>query len=276
MLTIPVSGVVNVLSEFAQVVRRQYAFIWLLARREIFDRYTGSVLGIAWALLHPLCLMSVYLFVFNVVFVTRMSPDMRVGVDYVAYFIAGYLPWMALQDTFARSCGAIADSRNLVKQVVFPLEVLPLRTVLAAAFPQLVGSAFLLVYLLVRGALPGTVLLWPLALLIQLTAATGVAFFLAAITVLIRDTREVLGVVLSMGLYLLPIIYLPGMLSGRMGFLLNFNPFSHFVWMYRDVWINGTILHPLSWVLAALFAGVFLVGGFWTFRRLKGFFGNYL
>src|SRR5262249_36939436 len=148
--------------------RERYSLIFLLACREITDRFKGSVIGAVWAFAHPLVQMFVYVLVFRYLFRMRLAAGAGVeGIDYTPWFIAGYLPWMTIQDGMLRSCTAVLQNSNLVKQVVFPLEVLPLRTLLACGLPQAVGLAFLTVYVFWRtGTLPATLALLPVALAI--------------------------------------------------------------------------------------------------------------
>ena len=184
---------------------------------------------------------------------------------------------MTVQDVLARSCTTITGSHNLVKQVVFPLEVLPLRSVLAACLPQAVGTLFLLAYLLLRtGSLPPTLLLLPAVWLVEFAALVGIAFFLSSVSVYIRDLKEVITVCLAAGLYALPVIYMPGSLPAWAEGILWLNPFSHLVWMHQDIAFFGAMLHPWSWLLAGLFSLGLFSTGYATFGRLKHGFGNCL
>ncbi len=263
---------------FVRLWRQRHQLIVLLAYREVIDRFAGSVVGGLWALAHPLFLMATYVFVFGTIFQMRFAAGGTApGLDFATFFIAGYLPWMTIQDAMLRSCTAITGSQNLVKQVVFPLEVLPLRSLLACALPQTVGLAFLLVYLpLQTGTLPATVALLPVVLAVQFVGLVGVCFFLSSVSVYVRDTREVLTVLVTAGLYLLPIIYVPAATPPRVQFYLNFNPLSHLVWMYHDVLLHGTVTRPLSWAISVVLAGGLFLVGFGVFRRLKHSFGNSL
>jgi lipopolysaccharide transport system permease protein len=268
----------NLCREFVQLWRQRHQLIFLLASREITDRFAGSFIGAVWAVTHPLVLMFIYVFVFSVLFQMRFAAGASVrGYDFATFFIAGYLPWMTIQDAMLRSCSTITGSQNLVKQVVFPLEVLPLRSVLASALPQVIGLAFLFVYIPYQtGTLPATVALLPLALAVQFIGLIGVSFFLAAVTVYVRDTREVLTVLVTLGLYLLPIIYMPSSLPEGFRFFLNFNPLSHLIWMYHDIFFYGSVTQPLSWAISAALAIVLFLLGYGVFRSLKHSFGNSL
>jgi lipopolysaccharide transport system permease protein len=96
-----------------------------LARREVTDRYTGQVLGLLWTILHPLTLILVYVFVFRYVFRVTIGGSGALPFDYTTYLLAGVIPWLGFQDALARSSTVMTANANLVKQVIFPVEILP-------------------------------------------------------------------------------------------------------------------------------------------------------
>src|SRR5438045_1061075 len=71
------------------------------------------------------------------------------GIDYSAYLLAGLLPWLAFQEAMNKGVAVIVANATIVKQVVFPVEVLPIKVVLAAFVPQMIGTVILLVYVLI-------------------------------------------------------------------------------------------------------------------------------
>src|SRR5258708_5689796 len=124
-----------------------------LAKREVTDKYTRQMLGSVWAVGHPLIHVGVFIFVFQVVLKQRMGAEMP--LDYTAYLLSGLIPWLAVQESLGKGSTVITSNANLVKQVVFPLEVLPVKSVLACFVTQTVGTICLMIYVLVdHGSLP--------------------------------------------------------------------------------------------------------------------------
>jgi lipopolysaccharide transport system permease protein len=262
--------------DFCRLVRRHLRLLVVLSGREVTDRFAGSALGAVWALAHPLFLMALFVCVFTFIFGLKF-PNTNTGLNYSIFLIAGYLPWMAFQDISVKSCAAITSNANLVKQVVFPLEVLPLKGVLASLVPQMIGLAFLTVYTAIAtGALPDTYVLLPIALAIQVIGCFGIAFLLAALATFLRDLKEIMTLHAVAGLYLLPILFVPTTLPPIVTKLLFLNPLSHLIWVFQDVLFYGAIAHPWSWVITTVGAlGLFIVG-YGLFRRVKVYFGNVL
>lgn len=249
----------------------------VLTHREIVDRFAGSVFGALWALAHPLALMMLYVTVFQSVFRVRFESADQFPLNVSIFMIAGYLPWMSLQAVLVGSCGAITSNANLVKQVVFPLEILPAKMTLAAMVPQVVGHLFLALYtLILSGGLPKTYVLLPLLLAVQAVGMLGIAFFLSSVTVYARDIREIMAVLSTAGVYLLPMFYVPTVVPKLAEQLVAFNPLSHVIWVYRDALYHGEITRPLSWLIMGSGAMTCFVCGLSVFRRLKTYFGNVL
>lgn len=257
---------------------RHRELIWELAKREHRDRYAGSVLGSVWAVGHPLAMMAVYVVVFSLVFRLRIVHDTSaLPLDYAAYLMAGYLPWMALQESIVKSTVAVAANASLVKQAVFPVEVLPVKGGIAALLTQLVGTGFLILYVLVRhGVIAWTYLLFPVLLALQLLIMVGVGLLLAAAGVFFRDLKEFVQVGTMAGAYLVPIFYLPEWVPPVLKPLLYLNPGSYIVWCYQDIFYFGRIAHPFAWLAVAVGAPAALCVGLRFFHRVKISFASVL
>lgn len=265
------------IAELMYLLYKQRALTWELTKRDIRDRYVGQVLGVFWAIGHPIAMMTVYVFVFVVVFRIKMSGAIDVPRDFTTYILAGIIPWLGISESLGRGTGAIVGSANLVKQVVFPIEVLPVKAVLATVFTQIVMLGILTSYVLIRQhTLPWTYLLLPVLVAVQLVMMVGLALFLSALGPYFRDLKDVIQVMVLMGTYLIPAFYPPDLVPGLFKHVLRLNPFSHVVWCYQDVCYYGSIEHPWSWLIFPAFSVGSLYVGYRLFRKLKVMFGNVL
>ena len=252
-----------------------------LTRRELFAPFAGSAFGVAWSLLHPLLQMGVYLVVFTFIFQMRMGEGAQAGLaDYPSFVLSGLLPWLTWSALLSTACGTVINSGSLVKQADFPAEVLPVRAVLVCLVPHLVSLVVLGGWVVVRhGSPPGSWTLIPVMLAIQVTGMLGVAYVLSALCVFVRDAKEVVTVLASLGVFLSPAFYPPELVAGMpwvLRTLLALNPFSHFIYVYRDVLYWGEVRHPVSWVIAVLVSAATVYLGRRGFSRLRLFFGNFI
>src|SRR5262245_40263636 len=259
----------NHLGVFLQLIRTIIShrqLLWQMAKREIRDRYAGQALGALWAVGHPIFLMGLYVFVFTYVFSSRAQQlNEDIANSTVTYILAGLIPWLTFAESMTRGTGAIVNEAGLVKQVVFPIEILPVKSVLATCLSQLVATGILLLYMVIlERSLPWLAVLFPVLFALQMLMMVGVSYALSSVGVYFRDMREIVQVFLSAGIFLAPILYPPTLISKlppTFAMLLSLNPFSHLVWCYQDVFYYGRFEHPLSWfVLILLSPIVFYLG----------------
>lgn len=265
------------LLDLYRVYRDNWALTVEMARREVTERHAGSAFGTVWSLAHPLFLIALYVFIFTVVFGTRIGGTKELPLDYATYILSGLIPWMAFQDLMNKSASVIIGNTNLVKQVVFQLEVLPGKTILSSLLPQMVATGGFLVYVLATaGRFAPTYLLLPVLLFFQVLAMLGVAMLFSAITPFFRDMKEIVQIFTTAGLFLMPVIYLPQWVPAVFKPILYINPFSYMTWCYQDALYFGRFEHWWAWPVFILGSLWLVAVGYRTFQRLKPQFGNVL
>jgi lipopolysaccharide transport system permease protein len=248
-----------------------------MTRRELTDRYAGQVFGVVWAVAVPLLTMAIYVFAFTVLFKGRLGTGDS-GLEFTAYAIAGMAPWIALQESASRAAVSVSGNSNLVKQIVFPVEVLPLKIVLATLPGLAIGLAVAVGLSIAtkHATLLGMFVLLPGSIALLLMFCAGVAFALAAIGVFVRDVKDVVGVLFSLGFFLHPIIYPPQGVPRWLEFVFATSPMSHILYCFRDAIVWGEVTRPFSWAISGASALFAFVLGWRVFRTLRPTFGNAL
>src|SRR5262245_51346337 len=260
-------GHVRASLEIGSLLWRHRDLTLVMARRELSDRYAGQVFGLAWAIGHPLFLIGLFAFIFAVVFKQRIGGTRELPLDYTTYLLSGLVAWMSIQESLVKSCTAITSNASLVKQVVFPLEILPVKGVLASFFPQFVSLVALIVYVLATNHwLHVTYLLLPLLIVLQAMIMIGLAFILAPVGVYLRDAKDFMQLFATVGAYLVPVFYLPQWVPSLFQPVLYLNPFSYLIWCYQDVLYFGRFEHPWAWVVTIAMAAVTFTLGYRVFR----------
>jgi len=248
-----------------------------LAKREIQDRYVGQIFGLFWTFAHPLILILVYGFMFGFIFKVKVAGSLTLPTDYFAYILAGLIPWLTFAESMTKSSMVITGNVNVVKQMIFPVEVLPVKGELASLFTEIIFLGLFLFYqIFFQGFIPATYLLIPVALFLQFMAMTGVSYILAAVTPFFRDTREFVQIFTTIGIYIAPLFYLPDSLPPVIRPVIYLNPFSYLIWCYQDIISFGRIEHAWSWVVFTLLSLFIFTFGYRVFRNLKVMFGNVL
>jgi lipopolysaccharide transport system permease protein len=270
-------GHVGALREAGFLLTHHRELTFEMARREVSDRYAGQALGAMWAVGHPIFMTGLYVFVFAVVFKTKIGGTFEMPLDYTTYLLSGLIPWMAFQESMNKSCTAIAANASLVKQVVFPLEVLPAKGVIASLLPQFISTTILIAYvLIVHKTLFATHALLPILIFLQILDMLGTAYLLSAVGAYFRDVKDLVQLFCMAGVYLVPVVYLPGWTPRIFRPVLYLNPFSYPIWCYQDALYFGRFEHPWAWIVNGFVSVAIFVFGYRLFRKLKSGFGNTL
>lgn len=259
-----------------RVLATHHSTIEAFVRRDIRSRYVTSVLGLSWALIQPVALLLLYTFVFAYILKIRFGPNGTTG-SFALYLFCGMLPWLAFAEGITRSASVIVEQAPLIKKVLFPSEILPVYVVVSALVMELVGLVILLagVGLFHRG-LGWRLILLPVVLAFQFLFTMGIGWVLASLNVFLRDVGQILGLCLTLWMFLTPIFYPAELMPARYGWILSLNPMYYVVQAYRDLILEQRVpLGPQILVLGAS-ATLSFVLGYWFFRRSKHAFVDVL
>jgi lipopolysaccharide transport system permease protein len=246
-----------------------------MTRRELTDMHAGQMAGVVWLAIHPLTMFAIYAFLFAVVFKVRIGG--HGPTDYLVYLFSGLIPWLLTQDVLSRASSVIVTNLSIVKKVMFPVEVLVAKTVASSVVVQSTLLAAALIYIsVVREAVPPTFLMLPVLISLHLMLLWGLALLLAAVTPYFRDVPEIVRLLVTVNVYLMPIMFLPDMVPSFLRFILAINPFSSLIWCYQDVLYFNSFSHPAAWLGLTLLSFSALAAGSYIFVRLRHHFADVL
>ena len=245
----------------------------MLTRQEVIGRYRGSLFGLLWSLFHPLVMLVVYTFVFNVVFQSRWGSGGESNTEFVLLLFVGLIVYSLFAECINRAPNLILSRVNFVKKVVFPLEVFPWVSLGVALFQMGMSlTVLLLFYGMSYLYINWTVILFPLLIVPLALVALGVSWFLASVGVFVRDVGHAMSGVTSLLLFLAPVFYPVTALPEAYRPLLYLNPLTFIIEQARDVLIEGKLpfWHGLGiyFLCSVLVAWLGLV---WFERTRKGF-----
>lgn len=260
--------------EMAASFWRNRQLIRNLVQREVVGRYKGSMLGIFWSLATPIFMLAVYTFVFSVVFKARWGAggsDSK--TEFALVLFAGLMVFNLFSECIGRAPGLILANVNYVKKVVFPLEVLPWVSMGSALFHFAISlGVWLVAYLVLFGVPHWHVLLLPLVVVPLVMFVMGLSWALSSLGVYLRDVGQIIGLVVTVLMFLTPIFYPASSLPLAYQPLMFLNPLTPPVEMARDLLYWGKL--PDLMLLALYVAGslVCAVMGFaWFQKTRKGF-----
>ncbi len=248
-----------------------------LLRREVANRYRGSLLGLTWALLHPLLMLAVYTCFLGIVLRFRWGGAAHDRGHFALILFAGLIIYNFFAECALRAPHLILENVNYVKKVVFPLEVLPWMVVGSALFQFAAAAAVLLAFkLLLEGSVPWTALLLPLPLLPLALFCLGLGWFLASLGAYLRDTTHIVGLLMQVLMFLSPVFYPLESVPEPFRRLMLLNPLSFLVEMTRGLLLFGTLPSWTSYG-ASCCAGLAVCHlGFAWFQKTRRGFGDVL
>ena len=252
------------------------ALIFTMVRRDMETRYRGSMGDRFWSIAQPLLLMLTYWFVFSTVLQSRLQGATE-SKWFLMYFLCGMLPWLAFSESVGRAPFAILENRNLVKKLVFPVEILPVNLVVSGVVTF--GFA-LLVFLFFEMAIHESItkkIVWiPVLLAPQLLLTAGICWAWAAIGVYLRDLGQLNGFLLTLLFFLTPICYPHDTIPPHIFRLLQKNPMYEIVGEYRLLFISWQ--HPdwVAWTQVFVLGLVVFYGGYGIFRKMRRGFADAL
>ncbi len=225
-----------------------------MTRRELAVRYAGSAAGVLWAYLQPVLTIAAYFLVFDIVFAMRMgdnAPTTRVGT----YLVVGSLPWLAFCESVSRGAASLIEAGGLLQKNALPPVLFVARSVLAGF---VVFMPLMVLLSLGYGAVNGIGwphLSLPFLMLCQCLLAFLLSYLLAILVAAVRDTLQILAFMLSVGIFLSPILFPISLFPEGWRWLLFTNPMTSLVLGYqaillKGVWPDWTVWWvTLGWIL---------------------------
>ncbi|MDD4909318.1 MAG: ABC transporter permease [Candidatus Omnitrophica bacterium] len=227
--------------------------------KNLKDKYVGSTLGIFWAVINPLLIMSAVSFVFTQV---MQTPIRR----YPLLVLSAYLPWNFFVNSATESAACIRQNQGILSQYTIPREAIPVSVALADFLNFLFGFAAMLpIFIFMNRGAAGCLWLLPLVMALHLAFTVGISLLFSIINIYFRDFSQLLGVGMLFWFWVTPVFYtLEMMPAGLRGAFLA-NPATCYTVIYRELLYNGRCGGISMWVLAVIFALASLAGGYILF-----------
>ncbi|MBT7307899.1 MAG: ABC transporter permease [Gammaproteobacteria bacterium] len=231
-----------------------------LIRRDLVNRTSGTALGAVWVLLQPALQVVAFWFLLDVILQVRF-PGI---ISFKDYFLVGMIPWIMISEVLGQSVNVLPTYRPLYERSRFPVSLIPLVPIVIALL--IYGIVFMITAVILNGfgaAIPALITILLIAVWL-----IPIAYLLSVIGLFIKDINSAMPFILTMSLYLTPILYMPEMIPEALRGLLVLNPFADLLsmvhWAVQGMEITtGNVLRPLLlWMLL-------LLPGWVLFRRAE-------
>lgn len=274
------------LGRLAGFLARPLALIWrhrTLLRRtawnDIKARYAGSVLGLLWLVLFPLLFLSIYALLYLTVY--RVKFNLGNSEEYVVFIFCGLIPFIGFSEALAIGTSSVTGNANLIKNTLFPIELIPVRAVLTSQCTQVVGTGMLLVAVGWMGHLTAWAWLLPVIWLLQILFTIGLIWILSSLNVYFRDLQNIVSIMTLMLMMISPIAWTVEMVPKELRAYMGINPLYYLIISYQESLMGATQglvgghfpRNGVFWGLLIMGLGFFYVG-FWFFSRMKRLFAD--
>jgi len=252
---------------------------WMLAKRDVKNRYANSYAGVAWSIGVPLLYSLINVVVFSLLMRGRMGGDYT-RIPFALFYFVPFSLWSLFSEVTNRSPGILREYSYLINKIAFPVWVLPLVPFASALLSQVILWAIVAVLMFTHGVMPVSsiwifVPIWICAVVITV----GSAYAVSAISVYIPDLGQLVPVLVTIMFWLTPILYPPSMVEASGGgwishIITSYNPFYYMTESARHaVFVGSDGVWQHVEILAAAATGVLLVGVY-IFRKLQRGFAD--
>jgi lipopolysaccharide transport system permease protein len=239
--------------------------LYFLVLREVKAKYKQTVLGVAWSILQPLAMMTVFTIVFS--FFAKLPSD---GAPYAVFAYCALLPWQFFAGVLGKGVGSLLSNQNLVQKVYFPREIIPIAITVSAVVDFVIGGGVFLALLWYYDVPLG---LHSLAIvpvfLIQVAFVIGLILVLSPMNVFYRDVGHVLPLLIQIWMYATPIIYPVSLVPERLRTFYFLNPMAGVIDAYRKILLHHAAPDFTSLMFAAAVSLATLVAGLLYFKRVE-------
>jgi lipopolysaccharide transport system permease protein len=263
-------------AHFARNIVARRGLLFQLVRRDFEQRFVGSMMGWIWGLIHPLVLLLSWTFVFSVCLKVPHG-NTEAMRPYPLSLFAAMLPWLLFSETVQRSSTSIVEQAGLVTKTVFPAEIVPVSVFLSSVVSHAMALALLIAAVgLVKSQVNAALVLLPVYTVLIGMLAVGIGWIVSSLQVYLRDTAQMLSVVMTLWFWLTPIFILEEQIPPGLRFVVTLNPMAFVVRAYRDILLtrHWPSLGEFG-IIAAAAAGAFVAGGLF-FRHMKRGFADVL
>jgi len=243
-----------------RVLAAERTLLRMLVRRDIANRTSGTLLGGVWMLAQPALQMLAFWFLLDFVLQVRFPGR----VSFVSYFLLGMVPWLLIAEALGRAITVLNEFSPLYRRAVFPLRILPLVPVIVSAF--IYGLVYVGMVAVIEG--PGAVLWVPVIVAALFLWLVPFCYLLAVAGLFVRDFAQVFPFLMTLAMYLTPILYLPEMLPEVLRPWLALNPFADIMAVIHAL-LQGMPFSPGNLLRPLVLWGLALAPAWVLFRRTE-------
>ncbi|TDM03828.1 ABC transporter permease [Macrococcus carouselicus] len=237
------------MKDLIQLFKEQLTHLELIYKLAIFNiksEYSNHYLGIFWNILQPALQVGLYYLVFGLgLRSVRADVD---GIPFIIHLISGLFPWLFISQSINRGSNAIFSKLSIVTKMKFPSSTLLSINFVNSLINLMITTTFLFVLSVIHHYVPW----WHYFIFFYFVFASyvfifGISLIMSTLTVLVRDTRNLLQNFIRMCFFLTPIFWTVEHSTPLMQKITGLNPFTYLVGIYRSAFTHAEVPMYGAW-----------------------------
>ncbi|MBF0568943.1 MAG: ABC transporter permease [Nitrospirae bacterium] len=258
-----------------EVISNRY-MLKCLVIRDLKSRYTGSFLGVFWAVIHPVITVITYTFIFSFVLKARLGPEAGTK-SFLLWLLCGLAPWLYFAETVQRNVQILIENKTLITKSLFPSELLPLSILLSNMLNHAIMFGIIgVAAVIITKKLTILIFYLPVYIFLLSLLIMGISWMVSSMNIFLRDIGQVINVLIGMWFFYTPIVYQPAAVPESLRILLKLNPMYYVVEGYRLSLLGIEQSHWKGMLLLFILGVASTVAGGFIFKRLKPDFAEVL
>jgi ABC-2 type transport system permease protein len=232
-----------------------------MSLKQLEAKYSGSFLGIFWAIINPLLIMLIVSFIFSQMMKTEIK-------NFSLFILSALMPWFFFINSICESTTSVKQNADLLRQFMLPREIIPISVVLSNFINFLFGFMLLLpIFVLFNIKIIGYLLLLPLVTCLYFLFTLGISLLFSITNVYFRDLAQLLNVGTMFLFWLTPVFYPLQFIPQKLRWIIVANPVTCYVSIYRSLLYQGSGGGIFMWLLAVAFALLSITSGYLLFIK---------
>jgi lipopolysaccharide transport system permease protein len=257
----------------AEIILRYRKILLAVTRVEFAKRYSGSAFGLAWVFLYPALLLSIYLFVYLVIFKMRF-PGYS-SMDYTLFVFCGLIPYIGFMEALTTGTVSLKQNMHLVRNVMLPIELIPVRAVAIGLATQSISLLIVIALAIANDSLSLNIVWLPAIILIQALFLIGIVLIISAMAVALPDISYFVNLAVLFLMFVSPIGFKPEMVPAGFSALVYLNPVHYMTDAFRFSLLSTHTPSALNLCIYVLMSILTFAIGTAFFRKFKGVLVDY-
>ena len=265
--------------KFIKSLVKNRELLIMFINRDIQDKYRGAYAGLAWLVINPLLMLTIYTIVFSQIFQIRWgsSEDIQNPAIFAINLFAGLIVFNMFSESTSRSPTLICSNPNYVKKIRFPIEILGAMTTCTSTFNALIGMTILIVFqLIIHQSISLTLFLLPIVWTPLLLGILGLTWMVSTIGVFFKDISQITNSIITVAMFMSPIFYPKDALPEKLAIVATLNPLVKVIEQTRDVVITNQIPNMGELLISIVIAIAWAEATFRVMKHFQSYMGDQL